>query len=359
MAKKPTPQQGQQRSHVRTRAFAGAPTTVSEDGRRFDIVIYTETPCRTRILDPRTDVYIDADEVLLASGLDLSQSPRMPLVNNHDSYGDIRSTVLGRIDDIRIEGQTVVGRATLSNLHKDLGPDIAEGFLGNISATYYADQYEIQDRAGDVPLAIAHRTVLLDGSFVPVGADPNTSVRGQNGRTFPAPKMRSQTPAQETVMDELETAVAAAEEAIAALDEAVAAAGDTADAELLERARAVREIADEEDPDKLKDEGARAEGDDLTEEEKKKEDEEIRGLRSIASTYGLSKTVDDLKKLGARAKDIKVAVRNAITHRGAASSAAAPVVELKQRSKERHAQPGVDYRSVYDRMKGGDAKASK
>lgn len=53
MAKKPSARQEQQtRSHVRTRAFAGGPATLSEDGRSFDVVIYTETPVRTRILDP-------------------------------------------------------------------------------------------------------------------------------------------------------------------------------------------------------------------------------------------------------------------------------------------------------------------
>lgn len=349
----------EQQTHVRTRAFASMPTTVSEDGRSFDVVIYTETPVRCHVLDPRTDVYVEADEVLLASGLDLSQSPRMPLVNNHNSYGDVRSTVLGRIDDIRTEDRQVVGRATLSNLHKDLAADIAEGFLGNISATYYATDYEFQDRENDVPLAIAHRTVLLDGSLVPVGADPNASVRGQNPRAFPAPKLRGHKLFEEKTMDELETAIAAAEDALAAVDAAVEAAGDTVTEDLAERVKKLRAV-EEETVASDEDEAARNEGEaEMSDEEQKAEAEEIRGIRSIASTYGLSKTVDDLKKLGARAKDIKVAVRNAIAQRGASVSVSASTPAAVKPAPQRAAQPEVNYRSVYERMSGKPAKAEK
>jgi len=348
---KPTrqPRKDQQRSHVRTRAFASAPTTVSEDGRSFDVTIYTEHPVRTHILDPRTNVYIEADEILLASGLDLSQSPRMPLVNNHDSHGDIRKTVLGRVDDIRAEGQKVVGRATLSNLHKDLAADIAEGFLGNISATYYATDYEVTDRPGNVPLAVAHRTILLDASMVPVGADPNASVRGTDPRAYPAPKLRNQTArSEETTMDELEQAVVAAEEAIAALDEAIEAAGEEADAALLERARRIREI----DPEALEDKerGERNDDEELTVEEQKAEDEEIRKVRSIAASYGLTKTVDDLVKLGARAKTIRAKVRSEVLARGAAAVSATSASARLAPSRARSADADViDTRSVYER----------
>ena len=357
MAKQPDKRQ--QESHVRTRAFAGMPSTVSEDGRSFDVVIFTEAPVRTWITDPRNpNQGIEVDEVLLASGLDLSQSPRMPLVNNHNSYGDIRTTVLGRIADIRPDGQKVVGRATLSNLHKDLAQDIAEGFLGNISATYFADEYELTEREGDVPLAIAHRTILLDGSMVPVGADPNASVRGNGSRAFPAPKLRNQNQPQETPkMDELETAIVAAEDAVAALDAALDAAGDKASDELIERANKVRgkreELTDEEKQKLADEEAARAkrfDEDDLTADEKKKDDEEIRGLRSTAATWGLTKLVDDLKGLGARSKEIRTALKTAVAARGVAPAASTD--GLKPAPLQTTAVPELNARSIYDKLNG-------
>lgn len=341
---------------MRQRAFASMPSTVSEDGRSFDVTIYTETPVRTLVLDPRTNVYVEADEVLLASGLDLSQSPRMPLVNNHDSFGDIRTSVLGRIDDIRVEDKAVIGRATLSNLHADLAKDIVEGFLGNISATYWADQYEFKDRANDVPLAIAHKTVLLDGSMVPVGADPNASVRG-HARTFPAPKLRSQTTQETQTMDKLETAVTAAEDAVAALDAAVEAAGEDADPALLERAAKLR-AADDEKKDPADGDGGDAaaaggEGGDAepSDDEKKKEDEAVRGLRSIASTYGMTKLVDDAVMLGARSAEIKASLKDAVLKRGAAPASPAGNLKPKQTADE-----PLSARSIYARINGKGAK---
>jgi hypothetical protein len=147
-------------------------------------------------------------------------------------------------------------------------------------------------------------------------------------------------------MDEtdLEAVVAAAEEAVAALDEAVAAAGDDADPALLERAAKLRAAEDDKEP-----EGDAAAGDAApTDDEKKKEEEEIRGLRSIAQTYGLTKLVDDLKALGSRSAQIKLALRGAISKKGGASASNDAGLKLQPQGGQRSA-PAIDTAAIYAR----------
>lgn len=79
--------------------------------------------------------YIEVDEVLVAAGVDLSRSPRMPLTDCHDTYSGIEK-ILGKIDDVRVEGDAVVGRASLARKHAELLPDIIDGYFGQISAGY-------------------------------------------------------------------------------------------------------------------------------------------------------------------------------------------------------------------------------
>jgi hypothetical protein len=129
------------------RAFAGSPTSVNSDTRSFDIVITTETPVRTWIPDPRVvDVetqdcsYIEVDEVLLTEGLDYSRTPRMPLLDSYDSYSSI-DKIAGKIEQVRAEGQSVVGRAFLTSKRADILPDIADRFYGQCSAGYCVLEY--------------------------------------------------------------------------------------------------------------------------------------------------------------------------------------------------------------------------
>ncbi|MEE9983287.1 hypothetical protein [Agrobacterium pusense] len=148
-AKTPTSQPTDQRAPRpgSVRAFVGAPTSVDEATRSFDIVITTETPVRRCLPDPRQPVpipdnvdasYIKVDEVLVAAGVDLSRAPRMPLIDCHDTYSGIEK-ILGKIDDVRVEGDAVVGRASLARKHAELLPDIIDGYFGQISAGYDYD----------------------------------------------------------------------------------------------------------------------------------------------------------------------------------------------------------------------------
>lgn len=349
----PTPDQRAPRPGS-VRAFAGVPTSVDEATRSFDIVITTEHPVRRCLQDPRQPVpipddmdasYIEVDEVLVAAGVDLSRAPRMPLIDCHDTYSGIQK-ILGKIDDVRVEGTAVVGRASLARKHAELLPDIIDGYFGQISAGYDYDlrrDTELVEREGDVPLLLVKRWLLTEGSLVPVGADPNSFIRSLHG-SAPAPTVRSAEPPkhQEKKMD-IEEIVAAAEAAVAAAEEAIGAAEDAVPAELVERIRALRGARAEEDTtaaaaEEEKNDGERAEGDEPTDEEK----QEVEAVRSIAKSYGLAKLVDDLSGLRAKPAEIRSAVRDAVMKRGLSSTPEAPAsIKPAAQSAQRSAAASV------------------
>lgn len=340
-SKSPTPDQRAPRPGS-VRAFAGQPTSVDEATRSFDIVITTEHPVRRFIPDPRLPTtddmdasYIEVDEVLVAAGVDLSRTPRMPLIDCHDTYSGIEK-ILGKIDDVRVEGDAVVGRASLARRRADLLADIADGYFGQISAGYDYDlrsDAELIERPGDVPMLRVHRWLLTEGSLVPVGADPNSFIRSLHGSAHSAPSVRSADPnKQEKRSMDVAEIVAAAEAAIAAAEEAIVAAEEAASgegvADIAERVKALRgKRADEETTSAAEDEekptdGERAEGDDEPTAEEKKE---VEAVRSIAKSYGLVKLVDDLAGLRTKPTAIRSAVREAVMKRGLASTPEAPV----------------------------------
>lgn len=142
-----------------------------------------------------------------------------------------------------------------------------------------------------------------------------------------------------------EEAVVAAEEAVVAVEEAVTEAGDGASEELTERARKLRGKREDaaEDEKETAEEARKREAD---EELSKEEEEEIRSVRSIAKTYGMTKTVDDLVKLGARAKEVKAAVRSAVLKSGATPSATSSDIKPSKRSAS---APVLDTNAIYAR----------
>ncbi|MCD4660788.1 HK97 family phage prohead protease [Agrobacterium sp.] len=221
------------------------------------MIIATETPVRTWIPDPDRpgdpNAKIEVDEVLLADGLDFSRVPGMPLMDNHMVERGLEAT-LGLVIDVRVENGQVLGTGVFAPSRRHYAADMKAGFFRQISAGFSVNQYEITEREGDVPLAVATKWGLHETSIVPVGADPNaivTGTRGKKSRTlYPRPtyiRKRSKSRKQERTMDEtqIEDLVVAAEEAI---DEVTAAVEDAVDGDveisddLLERARGLRKF---------------------------------------------------------------------------------------------------------------------
>lgn len=363
----PTPDQRAPRPGS-VRAFVGAPTSVDETTRSFDIVITTETPVRTwvpnpKIVNPETEdcSYIEVDEVLLAAGVDLSRAPRMPFIDCHDTWTSI-DKILGKIDGIRVEGQSVVGRATLTRKRADLLADIADGFYGNISAGFSYDirtDAEFHEREGEVPLVIVKRWCLNEASAVPLGADPNAFIRSLHGSAA-AQSIRKAEPInkQERSMD-VEEIVAAAEAAIAAAEDAIVAAEEAASgegvADIAERVKALRgKRASDEDTaaaEEEKTDGERAEGDEPTDDEKR----EVEAVRSIAKSYGLTKLVDDLSGLRAKPAQIRAAVREAVMKRGLASTPETPAAVQPAKRSPTPSEQLPSARSIYANLNGRKA----
>jgi hypothetical protein len=359
------------------RAFAGAPISVDIDSRSFDITITTETPVTRyipdpRIVDPENEdcSYITVGEVLLASGCDMSRTPRMPFVDCHDTYTSI-DKVLGKVDDVRVEGQSIVGRVTLTRKRADLLQDIADGFYGQISAGYdydMADTELVANEDGSLTLLVK-RWVLTEASAVPVGADPNSFIRSAHAAAIPTPPKtaiskarvkqektmstkRSRSKRNEEVqVEELEAVIETAEEAVAAVEEVIEQLADAdVPEELVERARKLRGKREEIDEDKLEEERKRSDEDE--EELTKEEEKEAEEVRSIARSYGMTKLVSDLRKLGAKPVEMKRALRKAIAERGAVYGSASDVTVA---SAKRSAAPMSDFqraRSAYDKLNG-------
>lgn len=292
------PQQPATDPNLRRRAFAGGPTSVDIATGSFDIIVSSPSPVVTWVPDPRVDLsgnidkvdcsYIEVDEVLEPSGIDLSRSNRMPLLDSHDNYTTI-DKILGKVENIRVEGDLVVARATLTRKRRDLIEDIAEGFYGQISASFTYDirkDAEFIEREGQRPLVRVFRWLLLEASAVGVGADPRSIIRSYGQPPSGARAAVPTTPPTQEKTMELEELVKAAEDAV---DAVVAATDEGASEEVVARAKAIRKLrgdGDEKPPEGTDAEGARAEGDALTAEEEKEADNIEESARSISKSLG-------------------------------------------------------------------------
>lgn len=344
------------------RAYAYLPQTVDVASRSFGATLSTENPVVRCIPDPRLPVptdpfsatYIEVDEILLASGVDLSRAIRMPYIDCHDVYGGV-SKILGRVDDIRTEGQSIVGTITLSKRHADLLDDIVDGIACQLSIGYdycMADA-EFVEREGMRPALLVKRWLLTEVSNVPVGADPDAFIR--NRYAAPSVRAAAATPSKEKPMTP-EELIAAAEDAATAADAALEAAEEAVGAdgtaeELVERVKTLRGKRAEEDtttaaedeqkpkpnPD-AETEGERAE-EEMTDEEKK----DVENVRSIAKGYGLEKLVTDMRALGSKPAQIRAAVSKSIAERGAPAASDPVVVKTAVRSAVESFNPSAVY----------------
>jgi hypothetical protein len=338
------------------RSLDGLPTSVDVDTRSFDIVIATDAPNRIMIPDPRIiDVetqdcsYIEVDEVLVIGGMDFSRTRGMPLLDNHDTWSGLRAQI-GRVDNVRIDGEMVRGTGVLSNKDAGLIVDIKEGFFSQVSAGYCHLETELIERADNVPLLMVHRWTLHEASLVPVGADPNAYVRSQE-RTFARPTVRVralETPEEKKPM-ELEELVTAAEDAVMAADAAVQAVVDAKDdgatEEVVARAKALRAKRAEGDEPVKKDDTTAAADDDTAAPDTEEEKKEVEEVRALARNLGLSKIVDDGLALKSSVKAIRSALRKAYFAR----SATVDTQDAVPRQRSAEAPATLDTVQIYQR----------
>lgn len=354
------------------RAFSGLPTTVNVESGSFQVVIATTTPVRRMIPDPRivpsNDVdcsYIVVDEVIDPKGIDLSRAQGMPLVDSHDTWSGI-AKILGKVDNVHVENDLLVGDAMLASAHEYLAKDIDRGFYRQGSLGYEILEADFIERADDVPLYFVTRSLVTEYSLVAVGADENSYIRSADGaeraptkiniRSLQPPTPEKRTKREENTMPDFKELVAAAEDAVATADAAVAAVDDaTADAgdqpaDLMERARALRGKRAEGDDVEKNDEPTEAASADDDAAEKKAVDE----VRSIARSYGMTGLVNDLQKLGARSAKIRSVLIDKISDKSTDGTRSAPAA-VQPAARKSHEPEVLSARSIYAGLNGRKA----
>lgn len=334
---------------MQRRSFTFSSSGANDELRSIPIIVTTKTPVRTWIPDPRYSgpadncPYIEADEVLLPEGLDYSRTPFMPLIDGHDTTGG-EDKVLGRVDNVRAEGEMIVADAVFRPTREALYFEVKAGFCGQVSAGYFVSEYQIVERDDgvDVPLVHAVRWTLIETSLVPIGADFAATIRSSTFLTTPLfsgfglGKQRSKTEnkskPKETKMrnffgrrskrDDEATLSDLVTAAVDALDAVSDASDDGAEDETVEAARKLRKLRDAlddedtgSDDDNANDDEQRGRGkrdDDDQDADKTDDDKEVDEARALARSYGKVQLVNDMRKLGARAPEIKQALRKAI-----------------------------------------------
>lgn len=356
--KKPV-QHGERRGiQMQRRSFTFSSSGANDELRSIPIIVTTKTPVRTWIPDPRYSgpadncPYIEADEVLLPEGLDYSRTPFMPLIDGHDTTGG-EDKVLGRVDNVRAEGEMIVADAVFRPSRESLYHEVKAGFCGQVSAGYFVSEYQLVERDDgvDVPLVHAVRWTLIETSLVPIGADFAATIRSSTFLSKPLftglEKQRSEknkSKTKETKMrnffgrrskrdDEATLAdlVTAAVDALDAVSDASDDGAEDETVEAAERLRKLRDALDDEDnggDDEQRGRGKReGEGDDKDEEQRGKregddtdEDKEVEEARAMARSYGKLQLVNDMRKLGAKAPEIRAALLKAIANGAQAQS---------------------------------------
>lgn len=177
---------GERSESLTTRAVTMAPTTLDEATRSMDVTLATES--RVRMVDWGRYEYVD--EVLLMSGYQANEVRRgtLPMLDTHD-----RSTVdrvLGSIDNLRVEGAELAGRARFSAVAERAWTLAKEGHLNGISAGYrvlaatYIEPGKTMTINGRTWTASDNRALKLvtswypaEGSLCAIGADGASGTR--------------------------------------------------------------------------------------------------------------------------------------------------------------------------------------
>ena len=166
-----------------TRAnIAVNPVTYREDDDSVEFTLATEEPAR--VWDWQR--FETVTEVILAAGVNLPKNKQIPLINSHDRSNI--DNILGSVRDIRVEGESVIGRLYFSKdetAQRALNK-IREGHLDSGSVGYeQAESVWVPEGESTVinsktyagPMLITKSWNLKEFSLVAIGADPNAKAR--------------------------------------------------------------------------------------------------------------------------------------------------------------------------------------
>tara|TARA_R110002020_G_scaffold18350_9_gene64182 strand:- start:377 stop:2542 length:2166 start_codon:yes stop_codon:yes gene_type:complete len=174
-------------------------STLDEETKTVDAVLATERP--VRMFD--SSRWEPVDDLTVMDGVDLSRvtaaKGRIPLLNSHRSEGT--EFQLGSVDQIRVDGDQLIGRITFSATADDAWTLVTEGHLSGVSIGYeeraisFIEPGETSSIAGreftaaDVPLRVAKTWTLYEASLTPIQADIDAQIRARKNENQ-KPKQR-------------------------------------------------------------------------------------------------------------------------------------------------------------------------
>jgi phage head maturation protease len=129
-------------------------------------------------------------ERLSIAGADLSSFRGASVLDAHQQNGV--ASVLGAVDDVRVEGDALIARIRFSDRPEVAGTvlDVAAGILNSVSVGYEVSTWQDgSDSISGLRTRTATKWTPREVSFVPVPADPRARTR----QTDPPPSARAQT----------------------------------------------------------------------------------------------------------------------------------------------------------------------
>ena len=165
---------------LETRDAIPRPRTFNPDARTVEAVIASANPV------PRQDARGPFHEILDPAGLDIAGSRGASVLDSHDRSG--LDAVLGTLDDIRIEGDQVIGIIRFSS-RPEIDPilaDVRSGVIQHLSVGYEVAEWREGTGGGGVRTRTAVKWTIREASFVSVAAD-----RIARTRNLPRPGERA------------------------------------------------------------------------------------------------------------------------------------------------------------------------
>ncbi|MET4309001.1 HK97 family phage prohead protease [Bradyrhizobium sp. RT4b] len=157
------------------------PRSFDPEALTIEAVIASNTPVRRR------NAQGEFLEILDPAGLDIATTRGASVLSNHNS-GSL-DAVLGSLDDVRVEGDQVIGRVRFSSRPEIAAvvQDVRDGILRSLSVGYAVDEWKPGKDANGQRTMTAVKWSIREASFVAVPADPTARTRATdpNGSVVP------------------------------------------------------------------------------------------------------------------------------------------------------------------------------
>lgn len=169
-------------NNLRVRA-AFSPDTLNEEQRTVDVVFGTDTPVRMYTWDgPVWEILSFERKHVKMDRLERGA----PLLDNHSRWGSVDDTVVGVVENARVDGKQGYATVRFSNDEKGkrLLEKVKDGILRNISVGYTVSKYERTkaEKPGEMDTLRAIDWTPYEISLVSVPADANAQVRSEAGQ---------------------------------------------------------------------------------------------------------------------------------------------------------------------------------